>query len=171
MITMEPTLQTQSQPVYQTSQLVLATPWSRLVARLLDSVINFFVSLVLLSPYLLIFLMEVPNFENDEPSPTFIIALITYSCVYIFFAFGFAYYYWIYRPAKHNGQTIGKQWMHIRVVDEFGQVPGQGTFFIRYILESLIAGVISIFVYITILFDDKRRALYDMIVKTMVIEE
>lgn len=88
----------------------------------------------------------------------------------IFIAIAVLLYYFVFRPAKHNGQTFAKGWFKIRVVNLDETTSSMQTLFVRYFSWQLIMMFISVFVYITMFFDENRRALYDMIAKTKVVK-
>lgn len=86
------------------------------------------------------------------------------------------------REGQNNGQTVGKQVLNIRVVQEDGRPMDPGKVLVREVLvRGLLFGGISV---ITLgfgsilslvdvlwpLWDDHRRALHDMIAKTRVIQ-
>jgi uncharacterized RDD family membrane protein YckC len=97
--------------------------------------------------------------------------------------------YFMRRDGDHNGQTLGKQWLGIRVVRDDGQAFGWGWAFLRELVikgiglsvASSIASTITFFLlgaggiipyvidYLWPLWDDENRAVHDMVAKTHVV--
>jgi uncharacterized RDD family membrane protein YckC len=86
--------------------------------------------------------------------------------------------YFMARPGENNGQTLGKQWVGIRVVRDNGQPFDIGSGLMReFVVKSLLFGVVgSWFLYIPPLLDvlwplweDENRALHDLIVSSHVL--
>ena len=93
------------------------------------------------------------------------------------------------RPGPHNGQTLGKQLLRVRVVRVTGQPADWGLGLMREIvlkgialwLASLVAGGLTFFLlgigglapyfanYLWPLWDDQNRAVHDMIAETRVV--
>jgi uncharacterized RDD family membrane protein YckC len=83
------------------------------------------------------------------------------------FVIGLAYnwYFW----TRHNGQTLGKQLMKLRVVKEDGSDITDVDALIRFVgyyLNSIIFGL----GWIWALFDDKGQGWHDKIARTMVVK-
>ena len=87
--------------------------------------------------------------------------------------------YLMARPAEHNGQTLGKQWVGIRVSRDGGQPFDIGQGLLReFVVKGLLFGTVGgFFLYIPTLvdwlwplWDDQNRALHDMVVKTHVVK-
>lgn len=70
---------------------------------------------------------------------------------------------------KRNGQTPGKQIMHIKIVQENGKPLDWFTACIRYI-SQLVSYIVLGLGYIWILFDSKHQSWHDKIAHTLVIE-
>lgn len=86
--------------------------------------------------------------------------------------------YTMAREGEHNGQTLGKQIVNIRVVRDNGQAFDMGQGFLReFVVKGLLFGTVgSFFLYIPTLldwlwplWDDQDRALHDMVVTTHVV--
>jgi uncharacterized RDD family membrane protein YckC len=86
--------------------------------------------------------------------------------------------YMVAREGEHNGQTLGKQVVDIRVIRDNGQPFDMGQAFLReFVVKGLLFGTVgSFFLYIPTLldwlwplWDDQNRALHDMVVSTHVI--
>jgi uncharacterized RDD family membrane protein YckC len=93
------------------------------------------------------------------------------------------------RQGEHNGQTLGKQWVGIRVVRTSGEPMGWGWGLLReFVLKGLALGVASSIAsgltffllgiggiapyladYLWPLWDDQNRAVHDMIAETRVV--
>ena len=96
----------------------------------------------------------------------------------------FAVYYIVTmnRTGENNGQTVGKQVLGIRVVQETGAPMDTGRIVIREVLiRGLLfgavtfltlgfGGIIYVLDYLWPLWDDQRRALHDMMAKTRVVK-
>lgn len=157
----------------------------RFVAAMIDSVISTIFSsvIVIIMIVLSIFLM-VPLFGYETPVYTqsnllpvndtgvepmvfllFIIALMLGIILIILFNF----FLFAYRPYKNNGQTYGKQLMNIKVVRVDGKELTLGLLTMRYLVSAVINSAISFLTYITIFFDQDRRAIYDIVVGTKVV--
>jgi uncharacterized RDD family membrane protein YckC len=102
----------------------------------------------------------------------------------LLYALLFAAVYFLYAPllmireGARNGQTLGKQWVGIRVVRDNGQPFGFGAAALReVVLKQLAVGIASSIIpfipwflnYFWPLWDDQNRALHDMGASTHVI--
>ena len=79
------------------------------------------------------------------------------------------------REGENNGQTVGKQVLDIRVVQEDGQPVTFGKGAMREVVGRALPSYFTCGLYGLIdilfpLFDDERRALHDMIAKTRVVK-
>ena len=109
----------------------------------------------------------------------------------VWFAFSLLYAaYFMRRPGERNGQTLGKQWMSVRVVRDDGQAFGWGWALLREVVikglalsaASSIANLVTFFLfgagaivpylidYLWPLWDDENRALHDMVAQTHVVQ-
>jgi uncharacterized RDD family membrane protein YckC len=95
---------------------------------------------------------------------------------YLVFAVGSIIYYFLFltRKGEHNGQTIGKQAMGIRIIRNDGRPVNTETVLLREVLIKGILGTITfgfflLFDYLWPLGDDENRALHDRWVKTHVV--
>ncbi len=145
---------------------IISRNWPRFLAATIDGI---FTLIPTFAMYVLIFLPGFVLFYQKNQTAFQIYVYLGFLTLLVFF-FGFAFVYFIYWPAKHNGQTFGKKLMGIRVVTEMGEVPRLWTFVIRYTIQVALAQLVGVFQYIVIFFDPQRRAIHDMIVKTFVIE-
>ena len=82
------------------------------------------------------------------------------------------------REGEHNGQTLGKQIVGIRVIRDTGQPVDFGFAFIReFVVKGLLFGFVGSFFfsiptlldYLWPLWDDENRCLHDMVVSTHVL--
>ena len=83
------------------------------------------------------------------------------------------------RPGERNGQTLGKQWVGIRVVRDEGQPFDLGAGLLRQlvviqllfgVVGSAFGGIPWIVDMLWPLWEDENRALHDLIVKTHVVK-
>jgi uncharacterized RDD family membrane protein YckC len=86
--------------------------------------------------------------------------------------------YFMARPGERNGQTLGKQWVGIRVVRDNGQPYDIGSGLMReFVIKNLLFGWLGgFFLYIPTLLDylwplweDQNRALHDLIASSHVV--
>lgn len=85
--------------------------------------------------------------------------------------------YWVYEALMigSRGQTLGKQIVGIRVINEqTGQVPGAGPSWIRVLIQlagSVVCGIGLLVVWLSPFFDNsgRRQGWHDKVAKTMVI--
>ena len=118
-----------------------------------------------------------------------IILLVLGGLAYFVVAFLYAAFF-MRRSGARNGQTLGKQWMGIRVVRDDGSAFGWGWALLREVVvkqlalgaASSIASFLTFFLlgiggivpyvldYLWPLWDDENRAVHDMIVSTHVVK-
>jgi len=82
------------------------------------------------------------------------------------------------REGRHNGQTLGKQALGIRVVRQNGQPMDYGSALVRqWLVITLLIGVVggaftggiaSLIDYLWPLWDSRNRAVHDIIASTLV---
>ncbi len=157
----------------------------RFVAAMIDSVIStLFSSFAVIIMILLSVLLMVPLFGYEplvytqsslmpvnDPGvePMAFVLFMIVLMLGITFVILFNFFIYAYRPYKHNGQTYGKQLMNIKVVRVDGNELTLGLLTVRYFVSALINSAISFLTYITIFFDQDRRAIYDIVVGTKVV--
>lgn len=107
------------------------------------------------------------NSQSDAAAGIASLALLCFIMLLLLFTFGMVFYFWIWRPYKHNGQSIGKQMMHIRIIRATDKPLTLGSYFGRYAIFYIL-GILSV---ITLFFDEEKRAIHDMVVDTRVVEE
>jgi uncharacterized RDD family membrane protein YckC len=83
------------------------------------------------------------------------------------------------RPGRRNGQTIGKQLTGIRVVRSDGEAMSYSSSVLRewvartVVIETvgaaLSGGIVILLNYVQPLWDERRRALHDMVASTLVL--
>ena len=149
----------------------LASPGKRLVARIIDIVIIGFIVVVL---SIVGFAGVVLGSATDEKA---------LAGMALFVAFGglalFSILLLLYEPTliAVRGQTLGKMAMNIMVVRaEDGGVPGWGKALGRWVLPGLLflipvaGGLLSLLVYISLLWDDRRQGWHDKMGTTVVVD-
>lgn len=157
----------------------------RFVAAMIDAIIStIFSSIAVIMTVLLSIFLMAPLFgyeplfytknilmpANDpEVGPMAFVLFILVLILGIIFVILFNFLLFAYRPYKHNGQTYGKQLMNIKVVREDGKDLTLGLLTLRYLVSAVMNSAISFLTYITILFDQDRRAIYDIVVGTKVV--
>jgi uncharacterized RDD family membrane protein YckC len=174
-----------SQPVARPSGLPpgvqLASWGSRVGATLLDALVLTLAMLVLLAPGILVLSL------TDITALGVVLTILTAVAALVLALLYAAYF--MKRPGTQNGQTLGKQWVGIRVVFVDGKQFGWGQGLLREIVikqilvgvASSLASVVTFFLlglggfvpylldYLWPLWDDENRAVHDMIVNTRVI--
>ena len=147
---------------------------SRVGANLLDGLVNLAVAIPLVVPgFVVMFASGDPSafdpetgaYTGDGPSPLGIALLILgYAAVFVFAIWNF-----VIRQGR-KGQTLGKTWLHIKVVREAnGDVPGVGLALGRYLLQSILTTVTLYLNVLWPLWDAKNQALHDKVCNTVVI--
>lgn len=148
----------------------LASWGSRVGAVLLDALVLLLVLVVLVAPGTA--LTAVSN-----GGALGIVLLIVGVLVYVLLSLLYAAYF-MQRDGEHNGQTLGKQWVGIRVIRIDGRPFDWGSALLReLVVKNLLFGVVGGF-FASIptlldllwpLWDDENRALHDMLVSTRVV--
>ena len=140
-------------------QVELAGPGARLGARIIDTLI--------VGSALLIFLVIVSALEFGNAEDLLGVMLIA-------MAIGVAYEVVLIAV---RGQTLGKMLVSIKVIRaDFGGVPGAGKSVIRWIipvaasLVPLIGPLVSLLVYISLLWDSNRQGWHDKAAGTLVVK-
>ena len=162
------------QPVARTAGLpagVAPASWGRRVgATLLDGLILLLALIVLVAPG------GVIAITNNGGGLGFGLLGLGYI---VWLAFAYLVYgpSLLQRDSKRNGQTLGKQWVGIRVIRIDGQPCGWGTGLLReFVIKALLFGFVGGFLVIPPLldvlwplWDDENRALHDMLASTRVV--
>jgi uncharacterized RDD family membrane protein YckC len=144
----------------------LATWWSRVGALLLDGLIAYL-------PWVFV---SVPLFVVDTTGTNIAGGVVLGAG--LLFAYVFYASIFMARGGAHNGQTLGKQIVGIRVIRDDGDPYGFGSAFVReFLVRQLLFGVIGglffglaqLLDYLWPLWDETNRALHDMIVSSHVV--
>lgn len=122
--------------------------WIRFAAAIIDGVILFIISSILIIP---------TRFVGFIYGPTI-----------VFNIFLFWLYYWLLTGLK--GQTIGKMAVGIKVVDAQGNKPGLGIAALREIPGKLISTIVLSIGFIWIAGDRQKQGWHDKIANTYVIK-
>jgi uncharacterized RDD family membrane protein YckC len=87
----------------------------------------------------------------------------------IWFGSLFSFIYFVLMESSANQASIGKQLMRIKVVDENGQRMDLSKSIIRNLMKMVSAAILLIG-FIMVIFDERKRALHDMVAHTFVVE-
>jgi uncharacterized RDD family membrane protein YckC len=87
-----------------------------------------------------------------------------------FATIGLAIYYYIWCNGRHNGQTIGKKMMNIKVVTNSGTPLTTTQFVLRNTVGYWISSAILCIGFLMILFDAEKQGLHDKIFSTNVVK-
>ena len=126
-------------------EIILASPWARILAYLLNSFITSLIFTLVLISFILAygndFIKILKQILNNQIMTDNLSLFITF-CIYLFIPFLILTIIQILWMSKY-GQSIGKRIMNIKVIGENGQNPGFiGTVLIREILFNLIINII-----------------------------
>lgn len=126
-------------------EIILASPWARILAYLLNTFITTFVCILGVIGFILVHGKDViqilKQIQNKQIMTDNLSLFITF-CIYLFIPFLFLTIIQILWMSKY-GQSIGKRIMNIKVIGENGQNPGFiGTVLVREILFNIIAKII-----------------------------
>jgi uncharacterized RDD family membrane protein YckC len=149
----------------------LASWGSRLGAWLIDF-------LILLIPIVILAVLVFGGASDDGSFGAWVVASILYVLLFAVVVLLYAPLLMI-RDGERNGQTLGKQFVGIRVVRDSGEPFGFGAAALReVVLKQLAVGIASSIIpfipwflnYFWPLWDDQNRALHDMAASTHVIK-
>jgi uncharacterized RDD family membrane protein YckC len=149
----------------------LASWGSRLGAYLIDF-------LILLIPIVILAVLIFGGATDDGSFGAWVVASILYVLLFAVVVLLYAPMLMV-RDGERNGQTLGKQFVGIRVVRDNGEPFGFGAAALReVVLKQLAVGVASSIIpfipwflnYFWPLWDDQNRALHDMAASTHVIK-
>lgn len=126
-------------------EIILASPWARILAYLLNTFITTFVCILGVIGFILVHGKDViqilKQIQNKQIMTDNLSLFITF-CIYLFIPFLILTIIQIFWMSKY-GQSIGKRIMNIKVIGENGQNPGFiGTVLVREILFNIIAKII-----------------------------
>lgn len=85
------------------------------------------------------------------------------SIVLVFFAM---FYFFVWSPYKHNGQSLGKKIFSIRVITE----RGMNLTLNEYLIRFLVLYFTYSFGWLVVIFDDRNKGIHDYIYQTIVVE-
>lgn len=126
-------------------EIILASPWARILAYLLNSFITSLIFTLVLISFILAygndFIKILKQILNNQIMTDNLSLFITF-CIYLFIPLLILTIIQIHWMSKY-GQSIGKRIMNIKVIGENGQNPGFiGTVLVREILFNLIVKII-----------------------------
>jgi uncharacterized RDD family membrane protein YckC len=148
----------------------LASWGSRVGARLLDVLVFLVALAVLVAPGIVVLIVG----SDAAGVVLLILGGLAYLALYVFYGA-----YFMQRRGERNGQTLGKQWVGIRVVRDNGQPYDLGSGLLRQfvVMELLFgwvggwfAGIPWLVDVLWPLWEDENRALHDLIVKSHVVQ-
>jgi uncharacterized RDD family membrane protein YckC len=143
---------------------------SRVGATLLDALVLLVLAVVLFAPGVVLTVAS-------EGGAAGIILLIVGGLAFFVVSLLYASFF-MQRDGEHNGQTLGKQWVGIRVVRVDGQPFGWGGALLRelaikQLLFQFVGGfflsIPTLLNWLWPLWDDENRALHDMVASTRVV--
>ncbi len=146
--------------------------WIRLLACFIDAVIlsfiNLIIGIIVMAPSLVLNIRKLsnPNELLAEPPLLFI------ASIFLFFIllFSIGLYYVLHGPAVKGG-TPGKRMLNLRIYTTEGETPiGWQKAFIRF-LGYLLSSLIFCIGFLMIAFRDDKKALHDLLAKTIVLKE
>jgi uncharacterized RDD family membrane protein YckC len=152
------------------ANVALASWGSRVGATLLDALVLFVLLLVFAAPGTV--LTAVSN-----GGALGIVLLVVGFLAYMLFALLYAAFF-MRRDGRRNGQTLGKQWVGIRVIRTDGRPFDWGSALLReLVIKNLLFGVVggafasvpTLLDVLWPLWDDENRALHDMLASTRVV--
>ena len=147
---------------------------SRVGANLLDGLVGFAVAIPLMAPGIGVMIAssdpaafdpETGVYSGGGPSALGIgLLVLGYLGVFVFSIWNF-----VVRQGR-KGQTLGKTWMHIKVVREAsGDVPGVWLALGRYLIQAILTAVTLYLNLLWPLWDAKNQTLHDKVCSTVVI--
>lgn len=153
----------------QEELLIAAKPTRRIVAIVLDLLINLAVDLVLLIPSVIAFVgvLYRGNYIN-------IVALFISSLLSGALIISFAIFYFVCLPVVWEGQTIGKRALKIRIVDvNTNEGPSAKIMFLReatriliFVLSVGMSGIVSL---LALCLSDKHTTFHEQLSHTRVV--
>ncbi|MFJ7856797.1 RDD family protein [Peribacillus sp. NPDC097206] len=150
--------------------------WIRFGANIIDGIIIGIPTGILMTIVNLIWLGSMSSVQEDMLDPNYepgggeILAFMGGTFITLFLAILISFlYYTLLHSSKWQG-TVGKKLLNIKVVDLNGNRIGFGKAAGRY-FATIISGVILYIGYIMAGFTEKKQALHDMIVGTLVVKK
>lgn len=150
-------------------KIVIAKPSKRILALLLDLIINILVAVVLFLPSVFALINVFVN--NTQAN---IIALFVASAISGALTVCFSIFYFVCVPVFWDGQSVGKRFFGIRIIDtSTNEGPNAKVMFIREATRIILAvftlGLSSIVSLITLCVTDKHITFHEEISSTRVI--
>lgn len=147
----------------------IAKPAKRIVAFLIDLVINFVVSVILLIPALFALINVLITKNNPNILALFIASLISGALI-----IAFVILYFVALPVFWEGQTVGKRFLSIRIVDvRTNQGPNARVMFIRESIRIVVCiltfGLSTFASFIVLLISDKHTTFHEQLSSTVVV--
>ena len=143
----------------------LAGVGSRLLARIIDA-------LVFIVPVVVWAIATIDFDDNSDEA-----AGIPIGSTLLFLAIGLIYEVWMIAA---KGQTLGKMATRIKVIRaDNGELPGWSNAFNRWLLPGFfgaasafipIVGLVSLLIYLSLLWGKNRQGWHDMVAKTLVVK-
>jgi uncharacterized RDD family membrane protein YckC len=146
---------------YGAGASVKADPGTRFVAYLLDGLIA---GGILVAYFILLAIVGGILFSISEGLGA-IVFILGYLAAFALFV-----YYYIWCNKRHNGQTIGKKMMNIKVVTNSGAPITNVQFVLRNTVGYWVSGAILYIGFLMILFDTEKQGLHDKIFGTNVVK-
>ena len=126
-------------------EIILASPWARILAYLLNTFITSFVCILSVIGFILVYgddVIQILKQIQNKQIMTYNLSIFITFCIYLFIPLLILTIIQFLWMSKY-GQSIGKKIMNIKVIGENGQNPGFiGTVLIREILFNLIIKII-----------------------------
>ena len=126
-------------------EIILASPWARILAYLLNTFITSFVCILSVIGFILVYgddVIQILKQIQNKQIMTYNLSIFITFCIYLFIPLLILTIIQFLWMSKY-GQSIGKRIMNIKVIGENGQNPGFiGTVLIREILFNLIINII-----------------------------
>lgn len=136
-----------------------ANVFTRFAANIIDGLLTvpFYI------PYIILMTRIEDPAQVDEISPL----LWTINLIPFFAGIVFSLWNVIYRMGK-TGQSLGKKFLGIAVVDERGLPIGVGMACLREIIGKMISGMVCYLGYLNALWDDRKQGWHDKMAKSFV---
>ncbi len=126
-------------------EIILASPWARILAYLLNTFITSFVCILSVIGFILVYgdeVIQILKQIQNKQIMTYNLSIFITFCIYLFIPLLILTIIQFLWMSKY-GQSIGKKIMNIKVIGENGQNPGFiGTVLVREILFNLIVNII-----------------------------
>lgn len=138
-------------------QLEYANVFTRFAATVIDG-------LLFIPFYIPLFILTRKAAESGQEADS-TLALI--NLLILLVGICFAFWNGIIRMGK-TGQSLGKKFLGISVVDERGLPIGVGTAALREIIGKFVSGIVCYIGYLNAFWDDKKQGWHDKIAKSYV---